>query len=96
MMQPNVFDTLLKQHALRPLTRKQPHTAQINVGKRCNQICRHCHVNASPYRTESMDMSTVERFLSLVDNSTCISTVDITGGVLEMYFVQEELNSVLA
>ena len=34
-----------------------PTTLQINVGKRCNQACRHCHVDASPTRTETMPES---------------------------------------
>lgn len=85
MIRSNVFNTLLLQHALSPLSRKQPHTAQVNLGKRCNQICKHCHVNASPYRTESMNQDTVDRFLALVDNSHCISTVDITGGAPELH-----------
>lgn len=29
-------------------------TLQINTGKLCNQACRHCHVDASPTRTEMM------------------------------------------
>ena len=29
-------------------------TLQVNVGYRCNQSCVHCHVGASPHRTEEM------------------------------------------
>ena len=28
------------------------HTLQVNVGKKCNITCTHCHVNAGPGRTE--------------------------------------------
>ena len=31
------------------------HTLQVNVGKKCNITCTHCHVNAGPGRTESID-----------------------------------------
>ena len=27
-------------------------TFQVNVGLRCNQSCRHCHLECSPARTE--------------------------------------------
>ena len=33
---------------------------QVNVGLRCNQRCSHCHVEASPERTETMDWPTME------------------------------------
>ena len=29
-------------------------TLQINIGLKCNQACKHCHVNSSPLRTEKM------------------------------------------
>ena len=31
---------------------------QINVGKLCNQTCRHCHVDAGPDRREIMSRET--------------------------------------
>ena len=36
-------------------------TLQVNLGYRCNQTCLHCHVNAGPNRTETMDDANVER-----------------------------------
>jgi len=56
---------------------------QINVGKWCNQACRHCHVDASPIRTEMMDLETVELCLSVIKRTPSIETVDITGGAPE-------------
>jgi radical SAM/Cys-rich protein len=56
---------------------------QINVGKLCNQTCRHCHVDAGPDRRELMSQETMRHCLRLVDQAS-ISTVDITGGAPEL------------
>lgn len=57
---------------------------QINVGKRCNQTCRHCHVDAGPDRTEVMPAEVVEACLAcLVAHD--IPTLDITGGAPELH-----------
>lgn len=58
-------------------------TFQINVGKWCNQACRHCHVDASPQRTEMMDRSTLEKCMKIITTVESIATVDITGGAPE-------------
>lgn len=57
---------------------------QMNVGKRCNLTCKHCHVDAGPDRTEVMPSEVVEACLRLLEQST-IPTVDITGGAPEMH-----------
>jgi radical SAM/Cys-rich protein len=57
---------------------------QINVGKRCNQACRHCHVDAGPDRTEVMTAEVVEACLRLLESSD-IPIVDITGGAPELH-----------
>lgn len=56
---------------------------QVNVGKLCNQTCRHCHVDAGPDRRESMSQDTMKLCLKALDSSK-IPTVDITGGAPEM------------
>src|SRR5918995_3736168 len=58
-------------------------TLQINVGKLCNQVCKHCHVDAGPSRTEIMRRETVEQVLAAIRRFR-ISTVDITGGAPEL------------
>ena len=73
--------------------RKKIETLQINIGKRCNQACTHCHVEAGPNRTENMEKSTLEHILKLLQDSN-IKNVDITGGAPEMnpnfkFFVKE-------
>ena len=57
---------------------------QINVGKRCNQTCRHCHVDAGPDRTEVMAQDVVDACLRFLEASA-IPTVDITGGAPELH-----------
>lgn len=66
---------------------------QVNVGKLCNQACKHCHVDASPTRTEIMTRETVEACLEALRRYE-IPILDITGGAPELipdfrYFVTE-------
>jgi radical SAM/Cys-rich protein len=68
-------------------------TLQVNVGKLCNQACKHCHVDASPIRTEIMERKTVDACLRVLREND-IKTLDLTGGAPEMipdfrYFVTE-------
>lgn len=56
---------------------------QINVGKLCNQTCRHCHVDAGPERRETMSRETAELCIGALAQ-TEIPTVDITGGAPEL------------
>jgi radical SAM/Cys-rich protein len=56
---------------------------QVNLGKLCNQACKHCHVDAGPNRTEIMDRQTMELCLEAI-NANNIPIVDITGGAPEM------------
>lgn len=57
---------------------------QINVGKRCNQTCAHCHVDAGPDRKEVMTRDVMEACLDFLAR-TDIPTLDITGGAPEMH-----------
>ena len=66
------------------LRRAQVTTLQINVGKRCNQACHHCHVEAGPKRTEMMTEQTARRLIELLEATPAIHTVDITGGAPEL------------
>jgi radical SAM/Cys-rich protein len=58
-------------------------TLQVNVGKLCNQACKHCHVDASPKRTEIMTRETAEAVIDVVRRFR-IPIVDITGGAPEL------------
>ena len=69
-----------------PLT-KQPITVlQINLGKRCNLACNHCHVEASPNRTEELTPAICDRLIELIQKFPQITTVDLTGGAPEMLY----------
>lgn len=57
---------------------------QVNVGKLCNQTCRHCHVDAGPDRREVMSRETMEQCLAALDRTKALRTVDITGGAPEL------------
>ncbi len=79
------FEAVLSRHGLGPLRRETaPRTLQVNVGKLCNQACHHCHVDASPKRTEVMTRITAERVVELAANSRAIGEVDLTGGAPEL------------
>src|SRR6185369_2487175 len=58
-------------------------TLQVNVGKLCNQACKHCHVDAGPTRTEIMSRETIEQCLRVLQNHK-IPILDITGGAPEL------------
>lgn len=58
-------------------------TLQVNVGKLCNQACKHCHVDAGPHRTEIMSRETMDHVLDAVRRHR-IPNVDITGGAPEL------------
>ena len=77
------FDTALDQAKLFPLQATGITTLQLNVGKLCNQTCRHCHVDAGPDRTEVMSKDTMDCCLQALAR-TDIPTVDITGGAPEL------------
>jgi radical SAM/Cys-rich protein len=79
------FDALLEHHGLPRLRRdKAPRTLQVNLGKLCNQACHHCHVDASPKRTEVMNRATAQRVVELLTDSPSVSEIDITGGAPEL------------
>lgn len=77
------FAATLRRQGLK-LSRRPAETLQINVGKRCNQACHHCHVEAGPKRTEMMDARTAARVLELLSAAPGVRTLDITGGAPEL------------
>ncbi|MCB9881449.1 MAG: arsenosugar biosynthesis radical SAM protein ArsS [Planctomycetes bacterium] len=78
------FRETLRSHdlALAPLAIE---TLQVNLTKLCNQACSHCHVDASPRRTESMSRATMESCLDVLERHAVIRTLDITGGAPELH-----------
>jgi len=77
------FDEAAQSAGFWPLMPSAIGTLQINVGKLCNQTCRHCHVDAGPDRREVMARETMTLCLQALA-STDIPTVDITGGAPEL------------
>jgi radical SAM/Cys-rich protein len=77
----------LAHHGVEPLRRAEPTTLQVNVGRRCDLACHHCHVEAGPKRTEAMRPETAERVLELLARSPGIATLDLTGGAPELHEV---------
>ena len=57
---------------------------QINIGKMCNQVCKHCHVDAGPDRKEIMTRETMLQCLDVLKTNPSFKTVDLTGGAPEM------------
>jgi radical SAM/Cys-rich protein len=78
----NAFQQQLDSHRLW-LRRGALHTLQVNVGRKCNQTCRHCHVDAAPWRTEMMNAEVAGRVVEWIRTHRP-AVVDITGGAPEL------------
>ncbi len=77
------FDEKLAAHNMNLRAAAKIETLQVNVGKLCNQACKHCHVDASPTRTEIMARDVAEQVIAAVRRFS-IPTLDITGGAPEL------------
>lgn len=69
-----------------PFTKQPISTLQINLGRRCNLACAHCHVEAGPHRTEELSPEVCEQLLTVIGGFDQIKTVDLTGGAPEMNY----------
>jgi len=78
------FQQQLEQIGLYPLKANGVSVFQINVGKMCNQVCKHCHVDAGPDRKEIMTRETMQQCLDVLIANPSLVTVDLTGGAPEM------------
>lgn len=67
------------------LRRRSITTLQVNIGLTCDLACRHCHVESSPLRKETMPRAVADRLVKLTANAPHIDVVDITGGAPEMH-----------
>ncbi len=77
------FSTHLLQNGVNYLSPSRLEVLQINVGKKCNQSCAHCHVDAGPDRMEQMSKHHMEKCLEII-RLYDIKKVDITGGAPEL------------
>lgn len=87
------FKKKLKQINAFPLNPLSIEIFQMNLGYLCNQVCKHCHVDAGPDRREIMTRDTMAKCLDIIKKAN-IRTVDLTGGAPEMnphfrWFVEE-------
>lgn len=88
-----LFKEKLNETNLFPLKPTKIDIFQINVGKMCNQVCKHCHVDAGPDRKEIMTQETMQQCLDILKKHK-FSTLDLTGGAPEMnanfrWFIEE-------
>ncbi len=88
----NDFYRKLVEHD-RELTRAATTVLQVNTGLKCNQVCRHCHVEAGPGRQELMSRKTMDQVVAYAQRGG-FKLVDITGGAPELnpdlqYFVEK-------
>jgi radical SAM/Cys-rich protein len=88
------FQQKLAESSLYPLKPVEMGIFQVNLGKMCNQVCKHCHVDAGPDRKEIMTTETMEECLNALRRNPQLQTVDLTGGAPEMnphfrWFVEE-------
>ena len=77
------FEQSLATSGLAPLRATGIEVLQVNVGKLCNQTCRHCHVDAGPERREVMSRETMALCLDVLARAG-VPTLDVTGGAPEM------------
>lgn len=88
-----LFFQKLAENQLFPLKPTKMEIFQVNMGKMCNQVCKHCHVDAGPDRKEIMTQETLQLCLDILAK-TDFHTIDLTGGAPEMnphfrWFVEE-------
>ncbi len=88
------FQQRLEENNLYPLKPTQVEIFQVNIGKMCNQTCRHCHVDAGPDRKEIMTRETMQECLDALKDNPQLQIVDLTGGAPELnpnfrWFVEE-------
>lgn len=75
------------------LSNKSINTMQLNITRKCNLACKHCHVEASPSRTEDMSLEIAKKCLEVFKELN-FKILDITGGAPEMsksfrYLIEE-------
>ncbi|MEC4894224.1 MAG: arsenosugar biosynthesis radical SAM protein ArsS [Oscillatoria sp. PMC 1051.18] len=83
--------TPFKDKIAAPLTKQKVKVLQVNLGRRCNLACSHCHVEAGPKRTEELSPEVCKQLIELISRFPQIETVDLTGGAPEMNYGFREL-----
>ncbi len=75
---PFLFPTQFK-----PIRRLALETLQVNLGYRCNQSCKHCHVDAGPNRPEIMAGEVIKEVVAFLRTHS-VGRLDLTGGAPEL------------
>lgn len=78
------FQQKMEEVNLFPLKPSVISILQVNLGKMCNQVCRHCHVDAGPDRKEIMTKEVMRELLRILEQNPQLDTVDMTGGAPEL------------
>ncbi|MFP4195062.1 MAG: arsenosugar biosynthesis radical SAM (seleno)protein ArsS [Desulfobacterales bacterium] len=83
------FMNTVKNYMPGGLTCEKIRQIQVNLGRRCNLSCTHCHLECAPERTEEMDPATMEKVVELAaggyGGDGPVELVDITGGSPELH-----------
>ncbi|MCC0175775.1 arsenosugar biosynthesis radical SAM protein ArsS [Waterburya agarophytonicola K14] len=82
----NTSLTPFAQKIAAPLVKNKITVLQVNLGRKCNLACTHCHVEASPKRTEELAPEVCQQLIAIIDRFPQIKTVDLTGGAPEMNY----------
>lgn len=78
--------TPFAQKIAAPLVKNKITVLQVNLGRKCNLACTHCHVEASPIRTEELSPEVCQQIIEAINRYSQIHTVDLTGGAPEMNY----------
>jgi len=78
------FKESLNESGMDGLTSEQLEILQLNITKKCNLNCKHCHVQSSMQMDDQMSDEVLEKCLELAFMDP-IHVIDITGGAPEMH-----------
>lgn len=91
MQVPAIAITPFSHKLIAPLLKYDISVLQVNLGRICNLACTHCHVEASPHRTEELSPEICQQLIEIIQRFPQIQTVDLTGGAPEMLHGFREL-----
>ena len=89
------FMDKLRQSGMYPLRAVGIDILQLNIIRRCNLSCKHCHVQAGPDRTEIMSHDTLVHCIRAAGHPE-VTVIDITEGAPELHSELEWLIGELA
>ncbi len=80
----NDFEMVIRKILPEGLSCDVADTLQINLGRRCNLSCVHCHLECSPLRRETMTEPVMESIVDILGRGK-FRRIDITGGAPELH-----------